>query len=138
MKVKGKENIVKFKNEINPYHNKKQKALRRGKWGETISCFMLRLKGYHIIARNMRLPVGEIDIIAKRANILCFIEVKARKTERAALEALGIHQQKRILRAAKSFLSRNQRYGNHQIRFDLITISPKNWPKHIQNAWTEF
>jgi len=117
--------------------DKKLKAVRLGHWAESISCWLLRLKGYRIIVRNLRTPVGEVDIIAKRANTLCFIEVKARKTHFSALHAVSLHQQKRIVRAAKSFLSRNQRYCGHQIRFDLIAIAPKHWPKHIQNAWTE-
>jgi len=117
--------------------NKKLKAVQRGHWAESISCWFLRLKGYRIIQRNLRTPMGEIDIIAVRCHVLCFIEVKARRTQRTALDALSRSQQKRIIRTAKSFLSRNQRYGDHHIRFDFIAIVPRHWPRHIKNAWTD-
>jgi putative endonuclease len=116
---------------------KKRKALRFGHLSESLACWFLRFKGYRVVKRNLRLPMGEIDIIAIHGNTLCFIEVKARETHASALHALSPHQQKRIIRAAKSFLSHNQRYCNHEIRFDLIAITKKKWPIHIQNAWTE-
>lgn len=119
------------------FMEKKLKAVYWGRHGETISCLFLRLKGYRIIARNLRSPFGEVDIIASKKNTLCFVEVKARHTQFNALEALSISQRNRLIRAAKSFLSQNLRYGNHDIRFDLIAIAPKRWPKHIQNAWDE-
>jgi len=117
--------------------NRKLKAVYFGQLGEELACFALRLKGYRILERNLRTPVGEIDIIALRKQTLCFIEVKARKHQSDALYALSLSQQKRILRAAEAFLSTNQRYCGHIIRFDLMAIAPLHWPLHIENAWLD-
>ncbi|WP_135081206.1 YraN family protein [Terasakiella sp. SH-1] len=117
--------------------DQKRKAFSYGQWGETLACLYLRVKGYHILKRNLRHPLGEIDILAKRRNQLCFIEVKSRKNRSDALSALSLHQQKRQINAAKAFLSGNPRYSTCDIRFDLIAIAPWHWPEHIENAWCE-
>ncbi len=114
---------------------KKLRAVNFGRWGEGLACLFLRLKGYRIVARNMRLPQGEVDIIARRGQTLCFIEVKSRNTQTQALESLSPFQQKRIVRAARGFLSGNPRYCTYTMRFDLIAISAKHWPVHLKNAW---
>ena len=113
----------------------KQTAFYYGRWGEDLACLYLRLKGYRILARNHRNRFGEIDIIARRRKTLVFIEVKSRKTQGDALYALSSFQQKRIVNAAKSFLSVNPRYCGHEIRFDFLAISRAKWPCHIKNAW---
>ena len=64
------------------------KAWRRGRWAERRAALFLRLKGFRIIARGYKSPVGEIDIVARRGNLLAFVEVKARATLDGAAEAL--------------------------------------------------
>lgn len=110
-------------------------AYRFGLTAETIAAFFLRLKGYHIIARRHRNYAGEIDIIATRGTIIAFIEVKARKNPTQLMDVFSYHQQQRILRAAEIFLSRQPRYSNYLVRFDLIIISPLRLPLHMQDAW---
>ncbi len=117
--------------------HQKQKAYAFGQWGEDIACLMLRLKGYCIVARNQRTVGGEIDIIAKRRHILCFIEVKSRPDLNDALHALSFHQQKRLISAAQAFLSANPRYVEYDLRFDLVAVSQKGLPRHVKNAWFE-
>jgi Holliday junction resolvase-like predicted endonuclease len=114
---------------------KKLKAWHFGRHGEALACLLLRLKGYRILERNKKIGGVEVDIIAHKAKTLCFIEVKSRKTRSQALEAISYFQQKRIVRAARSFLSANPRYCEGSIRFDLIAISSNRWPVHIKNAW---
>lgn len=113
----------------------KLKAVYFGRWGEGLACLYLRLKGYRILERNLRTPVGEIDIVARHKKTLCFIEVKSRRTRAEALEALSVFQQKRIVRAAGAFLSYNPRYCDHDIRFDFIGITSLGRPLHLKNAW---
>ena len=115
----------------------KLKALFFGQWGEGLACAVLRLKGYRILRRNYRHPLGEIDIIARSKQTICFVEVKSRQTLTTSKEALGYHQQNRILRAARAFLSANARYADLNARFDLICVTPYRWPHHIKNAWME-
>ena len=66
---------------------------------------MLRLKGYAVVARRYKTPVGEIDLVALRGKRLAFIEVKRRKTKEDAAWTLPARQRRRIIRAAQYWLS---------------------------------
>ncbi len=115
--------------------DKKLKAVRFGRWGEELAVWTLRLKGYRILARNLRTRVGEIDIVALKGRTLCFIEVKSRPSLDLALQSFSVAQQKRQIVAAEAFLSANQRYADSDIRFDFMAISPHRLPRHLKNAW---
>jgi putative endonuclease len=78
--------------------------------------------------------VGEVDIIAARRNTLVFIEVKARKNGISELN-LSLNQQRRVTKAAEFFISKNPKYSNYDIRFDLVIITPYRLPIIIKNAW---
>jgi len=114
---------------------KRQKAESRGQRGETIAAWLLRIKGYRIIAQGMRNSMGEIDIIAKRRHILAFIEVKTRGTLDEALNAVSITQRQRIERAAISYIGTRKDLSKLDIRFDVIAVMPKKWPCHLPDAW---
>jgi putative endonuclease len=110
------------------------KRLNFGIIAEYIVILIYRLKFYQILGHRTRFYSGEIDIIAQRANTLVFIEVKARS--RILNESLvSTTQQNRIKRAAETFLSKNPRFSNYLIRFDLAIVSPYKLPKIIKNAW---
>ena len=82
----------------------RQRRDATGRRAEILSAWLLRLKGYRILARRFKTPVGEIDLIAKRASTIAFIEVKARPTAAAAMESVSARQRRRITRAALVFL----------------------------------
>lgn len=106
-------------------------------WGiaaEWLAAALLILKGYKIIRRRYRNKLGEIDLIAQKHDTLVFVEVKARKIERAALESISARQKIRIERSARIFASRPP-YHRHAMRFDVIACSPWSIPTHIINAW---
>lgn len=109
-------------------------AERKGRWAEKVSRLFLRLKGYRILASRYKTPVGEIDIIAKRRNILAVIEVKARTSQETALESIRKKQQHRIHQATTWFLTRNPKLSDLQVRFDIILVLPLRW-NHLQNMW---
>ena len=75
---------------------KRQAALQFGLSAESRATACLLLKGYRILARRFKTPVGEIDIVARRRSTLVFVEVKARKNLDDAAEALTARQQARI------------------------------------------
>jgi hypothetical protein len=56
----------------------RRSAWLRGRRAEWLAAWWLRLKGYRILARDLRTPVGEIDLIARRGRVLALVEVKAR------------------------------------------------------------
>ncbi len=111
------------------------KAKRDGHRWEAIAAWLLRLKGYRILARNWRSPMGEIDLIARRGATLAFIEVKVRATQDSAAAALRPQQQARIARAALLYLQANPRLAGCEIRLDALLCAPGTWPRHIKQAW---
>jgi len=115
--------------------DERRAAFRRGRRGEQAALWWLRLKGYRILAQDYRSPVGEIDVVARRGATLAIIEVKARDSVAAAVEAILPHQRNRIFNAARLFVGRHPRHGACAIRFDIMLVTPGRWPRHIVNAW---
>jgi putative endonuclease len=114
---------------------RRRAAYRRGRRSEALAVWLLRLKGYRILARGLRSHLGEIDIVAARGKTVVFVEVKARGEVAQAAEALSRRQQGRIVRATSAFLAQRPRLANHQVRFDVILLTPGALPRHIADAW---
>lgn len=113
----------------------RRKAQRRGRWAETLCVAVLMLRGYRILARRMRCPVGEIDILARRGRSLAVVEVKARATLRQAAEAVTPGQKKRLVRAAAWAVSGRPELAALDIRFDVMLVAPWRLPHHVVDAW---
>jgi putative endonuclease len=97
---------------------------------------MLMLKGYRILGRRIRSRFGEIDLIARSpSGVLCFIEVKARETDEAAMESVRMRQQIRIGRAAELYLAQRPTLSAKGVRFDIVTVSASRLPRHLPGAW---
>jgi putative endonuclease len=94
-----------------------------GKWGEEQAARFLCRQGMKIVERNLRTPLGEIDIIARQKKTLVFIEVKTRRSTGFGTpqEAVGPTKQRQILRAANWYLN-ERRLRNLQPRFDVIAV----------------
>ncbi len=121
-----------------PGRNSRVAAERHGRFAETLCIWSLRLRGWRILERRLAgkrgLGVGEIDIIAKRGRVIAFIEVKARATPAAALEAVTVPQRARIARAAEIFIARFPGSEACDFRFDVMTLSGF-LPVHMADAW---
>ena len=113
----------------------KRGFFRKGHRAETLAAWALRLKGYRILARRYRTPSGEIDLIARRGALIAIVEVKARPTLPAAMDAVTPTAQTRIERAADLWLSRQKRTAHLSIRFDIVAVLPRRWPVHVKDAW---
>src|SRR5258705_12941249 len=113
----------------------RQVAFRFGISAESRAAVYLIAKGYRILARRWRCPVGEIDIVARRRGVLIFVEVKARDRFEAAAEAVMARQQRRIIAAAEVWLANNPDFGDVDIRFDVVLVAPKSLPRHIMAAF---
>jgi putative endonuclease len=113
----------------------RRRAYGLGLRAETLAALLLRLKLYRILARRLAEGGGEIDLVAVRRRTLVFVEVKAREDFSAAVEAVTPMQRRRIVRGAEAFLGRRPAYAGHDIRFDLILVAPRRWPRHIENAF---
>jgi putative endonuclease len=110
-------------------------AFRFGLSAESRAAALLIAKGYRILARRFRTPVGEIDIVARRNGTLVFVEVKARERLADAAEAIGKRQQNRIIAAAQSWLSRHPEDAMRDMRFDVILVIPGRLPHHLPAAF---
>ena len=111
---------------------RKQKIYSRGIYAERLAGLWLQMKGYHIAARRFETRFGEIDIIARRGNVIAIVEVKARPTLEEAMEAVKQQSRKRIDKAANVFLARQPDAKKLRLRYDLIAISPWKLPRHIE------
>lgn len=114
----------------------RQSAFRLGHHAETSAAWLLRLKGYRLLARRFKVPGGEIDLVARRGGTLVFVEVKARADFAVALEAITPSQQRRIATAARAWLARHPDHVGLTQRFDAVFVMPWRWPRHQAN-WFE-
>lgn len=114
---------------------KRRRGFRKGHRGEAFAALALRLKGYRIVERRYRTRLGEIDLIARRGDLVAVVEVKARATIEAAMDAVGPFAQRRIEAAADLWLARQPDHDRLSLRFDLVAILPRRWPRHMPNAW---
>jgi putative endonuclease len=111
------------------------KAYRRGHRSEWLASLALMTKGFRIVARRYRTKLGEIDLIARRGNLILIVEVKARKTLIEAMEAIARQSERRIEAAADLWLTRQRDYGRFSVRFDMVAVLPWRWPIHVENVF---
>lgn len=119
----------------------RRQAEGRGRRAETIAAWWLRAKGYRVLARRVRGPVGEIDLIVRRGATIAAVEVKTRRDLAAGLEAVTAHQRRRIERAFAGWLAGPAgqgalagRAGTAVLRFDVVVIGAGR-PRHLPGAW---
>ncbi len=111
------------------------RAYRKGHRGEWLAALALMLKGYRIVARRHRTRLGEIDLIARRGDLVAIVEVKARPTLIQAMDAVGFEAQRRIEGAADLWLSKQPDFARLSVRFDIVAVLPRRWPVHVENAF---
>jgi putative endonuclease len=109
-------------------------AERRGRQGERIAGWWLRLKGWSIVARRVRTPLGEVDLVARRGAMVAFVEVKARADGAALDEAIDARRLARVAAAAECLAADYLRPGD-DMRIDVILLAPGHRPRHLENVW---
>ena len=105
-----------------------------GRRGERIAAWWLRLKGWRILGTRVRTPAGEVDLVARRGNLIAFVEVKTRKTAAELDFAIDQRRLARVAAAAEVLMPRFAQPGD-DIRVDVILLAPGTPPRHIENAW---
>lgn len=110
-------------------------AFQTGLSAEARAAAFLILKGYRILAQRFRTPFGEIDIVARRRNLIVFVEVKARTSLDDAAYAITQHQQTRIIEAAQVWLMAHPEHEKFELRFDAMLIAPRRIPQHLLAAF---
>src|SRR6201991_1708466 len=110
-------------------------AFRTGLSAEARAGAYLMAKGYRILAKRFRTPYGEIDIVARRRNLLAFVEVKARASLDEAAYAVTPRNQRRIIDAAQAWLMTHPEHADFELRFDVVLIAPRHLPRHLLAAF---
>lgn len=113
---------------------KRQRAERGGRRAEALAALFLQLKGWSILARRVRTPLGEVDLVARRGRMVAFIEVKGRATDDSAALALDEFRLRRVAAAAGALSPRYVRVGD-DMRIDAMFVVPWRLPRHMQNVW---
>ena len=113
---------------------KREVAEQRGRRGEGWAALWLRLQGWRIVARRVKTPRGEIDLIARRGGTVAFVEVKWRTTGAGLDTAIDAYRLRRVAAAVEAVAHRHTRPGD-TIRIDVLLLAPRRWPRHIVNAW---
>ncbi len=112
----------------------RQAAERFGAWGERRAAWWLRLHGWRILARRVKLRSGEIDLIARRGRTTAFVEVKTRATAADLDTAIDAYRLRRVAAATNAVAHLYAKPGD-DIRIDVILIAPRSWPRHLTNVW---
>jgi len=112
----------------------RRRAVAVGRVAEAACRLALRLKGYRIVAADLRLPQGQIDIVAVRGGVMAVVEVKAR-LDGGAAETIGRRQRDRLARAAEVLRARRPDLAALALRFDAMLVGGLRWPRHIVDAW---
>ncbi len=108
---------------------------RSGVAAEAAAEAALVQEGWLILARRLRTAAGEIDLVADRAGLLAFIEVKRRATLAGAAVALGPRQQARLTAAAEIVLADHPDWGSAGVRFDLLLVDAAGQVRRIADAF---
>ena len=112
----------------------KLRAQRFGRRAEWLAALYMRCKGFRVVARDVRLPGGEIDLVL-RGRLLVLLEIKARAGQELLEEAIGDRQWRRIAAAAEQFCARRPGYAELDRRFDALFLARGRWPVHRPDAW---
>ncbi len=109
-------------------------AEARGRRAERRAAWWLRLHGWRILGQRLRVPVGEVDLVARRGRTVAFIEVKWR--DRAADLDLAIdHFRLRRVAAAAEMLAPRFARPHDDIRIDVMLLAPRRLPRHLVHVW---
>ena len=107
---------------------------RYGRLAETVAAWRLRLVGYRVVGRNVRVAGREVDLLARRGGLLVVCEVKARRTtlDGTPLEAVRPDQQQRLREAAEVLMARDPSVD--EVRFDVIAVTGTS-VRHVRAAF---
>jgi putative endonuclease len=113
--------------------NSRTQREAKGRRGEWLAAWYLRLKGWRIVAQRVKTPRGEIDLIAKRGRVVAFIEVKWRANAAELDFAIDEYRLRRVVAAAEAV---GHRYANRADvqRIDVLLLAPGRFPRHMANV----
>lgn len=132
----------------------RETATQAGRRAEDLAVAWLMRCGLQIIARNVRCPGGEIDVVAREDDVLVFVEVRYRRAHALVdpLSTITHQKRRRLVRAANAYLQAHPAHARCPQRFDVIAVSgpvmPIQWVRdafvqennesdpHVRGSWT--
>jgi putative endonuclease len=115
----------------NRHSRDRRQSERLGRLAEWAASGLLLLKGYRILARRVRTPYGELDLIAVRGNRLAFVEVKYRRSLGEAETSVSGDQASRMADAAEKWTWDHPAYRSHRLGLDAVYLAPWRLPRHL-------
>ncbi len=111
-----------------------------GDRGEGLAVELLENDGYEILERNVSCRHGEIDIIATKESVHCFVEVRSRATDVCGVPAESVifAKQRKVVKATLWWLQRQRLLERVAVRFDVISVVGRGAVarvEHIPNAF---
>ena len=113
---------------------KRQIADQRGRDAEALAAAWLEGQGWAIAASRVKTKLGEIDLVARRAGLVAFVEVKWRANAAQLDFAIDEYRLRRVAAAAEA-VAHEYATDGEDIRVDVILLAPGAEPRHITNAW---
>jgi len=97
--------------------------IKRGRTGEEAAVAFLKRDGYKILEQNYRNKLGEIDIVARDSDTLCFIEVKTRQSDGfgSPFESVTPSKQRKLVQVATAYLKAKKKI-ERKARFDVVAV----------------
>lgn len=110
---------------------------KAGRRAENLACLYLRLKGYRILERRFKVRDGEVDIIARKGNVIAMVEVKQRASAAAAELSVSYENQTRLMDAAEIYINRDRHLSgvDFELRYDFLYVIGRWKIRHITNAF---
>ena len=119
---------------------RRRRAERRGRLAEWLVAWGYRLLGWRLVARRLRTPYGELDLVMRKGRRVLFVEVKRRGPAGSAFvahEVLSPRQRARLRRAASHHLAKTG-LADAPVRFDVVIWEGRRLPRRLQNViWDE-
>jgi putative endonuclease len=106
-----------------------------GRRAEILAALWLMAKGYRILGFRLKTRQAEIDLLAKRGEVLAVVEVKRRANLAAALDTVTYDQRERLRRAGAAIAASRPSLQGAAVRLDLFALAPGKLPRHIPDAW---
>jgi putative endonuclease len=105
-----------------------------GAWAERVALEYLRNSGLVLIKSNYRCRLGELDLIMEHELMLVFVEVRLRNNLSfgSGAESVNHPKQRKLIRAAGFFLMRHPSYQDWRCRFDVVSVSKRNYRTHCE------
>ena len=113
------------------------KAHKAGHAAEWLAAALLMAKGYQVLGFRLKNRAGEIDLLARRGDVLAVVEVKRRATLDQALTCLSETQKSRLMAAGRAVARNRPSLKQLSLRLDMVALAPGRFPRHVRGLSQE-